>query len=233
MAVSAERAAAYERAKKRLPGLLAASGVRERVWMVLGVVGLIYGGASSWHATDKVAAQKLAAAKCEPWVLNGEGHRMSAVPLSKLEASKLDYLVTDRLFGVVTCLRGLDSQAKAVSACWRKSIPLFVGDEATKKLDEYRRENFASEKQIRQRLETETVEIEPMAWDKPDSLLANRYWLRWSEQHYSRTGLKQGKPEIWSATFDVELTAPDERSGEINPVRITAFAWKRDVVTGN
>lgn len=233
MAVTAERAAAYERAKKRLPGLLAASGVRERAWMALGAIGLAYGLYEGHDAKRVVADMKLSAAKCEPVVLSPEGHKLSAAPLSKLESSKLDYMVSDRLFETVGCLRGLDSQPKAVAACWRKNIKLFVGDEAKNKLEEYRRENFVSQQQIQSRQLVETIEVTPIAWDKPDSSLPGRYWLRWSEQHIARTGVKQGKPEVWSATFDITLVNPDERSGELNPVRVTNFAWKRDVVTGN
>ena len=233
MAVSAERLASYERAKRRLPGLLAASGFRERAWMLAGVAGLIFGGVESHMATNKVAEQKLAAAKCEPWLLNSEGHRLAIVPLNKAETSQLNGLVASRLFEAVTCLRGLDFQPKAVSECWRKNMPLFVGDEAVRKLDEYRRENFASEKQIRQRQDEETVEITPMAWDNPDKALPNRFWLRWAEQHYTRSGQKEGKPEVCSGTFDTELVTPNERGGDMNPIRVTMFAWKRDVVTGN
>lgn len=233
MGVTAERAAAYERAKRRLPGLLAASGLRERVWMILGVAGVVYGATESHLATNKVAEQKLAAARCEPWVLNEEGHRLAVVPLKKAEVSRLDALVTSRLFEAVGCLRGLDSQFKTVAKCWTDQPKLFVGDESVRKLDEYRKENFSSEKQIRQRQDSETIEVQPMAWDKPDSSLSGRYWLRWSEQHYTRSGNKQGKPEVWSGTFDVELVTPDERSGDMNPVHVTMFAWRRDVVTGN
>jgi hypothetical protein len=231
----------YESRRHILPGLLATSGLRERIWIGVALAALVYAGAASWRHTTLLAAQQLKAARCEPQVMDSEGNRVSTTPLSELEVSQVDGIVVARLSQAMKCIRGLDSKPEVVQRCWNESTPLFVGEESSRKLTEYQRDNFGSAQETLARLREETVEIAPKSWGRvktdPKSKgkqEANgetaRYWLRWEEQHRNRSGKALGNPEVWSGTFDVELAAPDTRSGNWNPLRILGWSWQRDLV---
>jgi hypothetical protein len=223
----------YEHRRHILPGLLAVSGVRERIWIGIALVALIYAGASNWRHTTLLATQRLKAARCEPQVIDGEGNHVSTTALSELEVTRIDGIVVARLSQAIQCVRGLDRNPDMVQRCWNESAPLFVGDESSRKLTEYQRENFGSAQQIHARLRDETVEVAPKVWGKQEAKGETiRYWLRWEEQHRNRSGKALGNPEVWSGTFDVELAAPDIRSGNWNPLRILGWSWQRDLVGG-
>lgn len=220
----------YAAARQVIPTALRASALRERVLFGLFVSTLGYHFASSWHQQTLAAASKVTAAKCEPLVLNDRGEHISLVPLSDADITLVDGMVVTQLADAVTCVRGLDSAAKAVANCWKRSEPLFGSKESAAKLKEYQRSEFGNPSQVLERMQLETVEVQPATYSKPEPNLPHRYYLRWTETHRAKTGLARGKPEVWSGIFDVEVVAPSPRSGNWNSIRITNWSWRREVV---
>lgn len=222
----------YARARNQVNQMVRQATFRERACIVAMLGGIAFGFYESWDAKHLITSAKLAAAKCEPIVLDEDGRRLHAAPMSSQDMTKVDGMVFGRLTDVVGCIRGLDSNPKLVSRCWIETTPLFV-DKAAAKLNEYRAAEFASAKQIRDRIAKESIDVVVRAWDKPDDDLKGRYWLRWTEQHRYPDGKVAGDPETWSGTFDVELVIPDGRDGTWNPVLVTDWSVRRDVVHGS
>jgi len=222
----------YQRARNQVNQMVRMAGFRERTWVVLGLIGASFGYYESWDAKRQIIAAKIDAAKCEPQVLDEDGRRLHAAPMSELEITKVDGIVVSRLTDVVKCIRGLETVTKLVTKCWVDTFPVFVDAGATK-LVEHQATEFGSAKQIQDRMARESVEVTVTAWDKPEDKLPGRYWLRWTEQHRYPDGRANGKPETWSGTFDTELVIPDGKAGNWNPLRIHGWSVRRDVVHGS
>lgn len=216
-----------------LPGLLAASSSREKAWVVVAGCALTFAAATSWHSTNLVADAKLEGSKCEPRMLDGHGNIIPTTPLSAADVTRVDGMVAEKIGDAVKCLRGLDTAAKAITACWSKYPAMFATTEARNKLEDYRRTNYTT-KQVLQRMEHESVEVVIRSWGKPDPVnTPGRYWLRWEEVHRNKAGIRTATPEVWSGEFDIEIVVQGQNADSWNPVEIHAWQWRKDVVGGS
>lgn len=216
-----------------MPGLLGRSYSRERVWMglALGMVGVCV--AVEWRHAGQMATLRAEKSQGFVVVLDGEtGERLNVRPVSAAEFRATDAMVRHRLIETLQCVRGLDGSPKVVVGCWKKAAPLFAGELAVKKFDEFHRSRFPNASAILRQQEEETIDVVVVDALKPDAANQDRWWFRWKEIHRSRTMGNRDRTEWWSGTIDtdrVELTTDPNSTG----LRILQWEWHKDVKQGD
>lgn len=223
----------YEAARGAFSGLVGRSYSRERAWMALSAALVLAFICSEWRHSSQLASYRVEKSHGFVVVVDREtGERMNVQPVSAAEFRATDGMVRHRLVETIMCIRGLDGSPKLVASCWKKAAPLFAGELAVKKFEEFHRSRFPSTAAILRQQETETIEVEVVDGLKPDEQLPDRWWFRWKEIHRTRAIGSKDRVEMWSGTFDtqrVELSDDPASTG----MRIEQWQWAKDLKQGD